>query len=187
MVPAQMDPETWTDATQTVHLKTMSNKQILKNNDTWLELTENVLNVGDVYDWSVLPSCGAVVVFSGVVRDHAEGRTDVTSLTYEAYNTQVISKLQLIVDEMRVRWTDLGRVALIHRVGNLTLGESSVLVSVSSPHRPEAFLAAQFAIDTLKESVPIWKQEHWKQGSDWGTNSNEISTPLASRSVDSSV
>jgi len=187
MAPAQMDPETWTDATQTVHLKTMSNKQILKNSDTWLELTENVLSVGDVYDWSVLPSCGAVVVFSGVVRDHAEGRTDVTSLTYEAYNTQVISKLQLIVNEMRVRWTDLGRVALIHRVGNLTLGESSVLVSVSSPHRPEAFSAAQFAIDTLKESVPIWKQEHWKQGSDWGTNSNDISTPLTSRSVDSSV
>ena len=187
MVLAHLDPETWTDATQTVHLKTMSNKQILKNDDTWLELTENVLKVGDVYDWSVLPSCGAVVVFSGVVRDHAEGRTDVTSLTYEAYNAQVISKLQLIVDEMRVRWTDLGRVALIHRVGNLTLGESSVLVSVSSPHRPEAFSAAQFAIDTLKESVPIWKQEHWKQGSDWGTNSNEISRPRTSRSVDSSV
>ena len=187
MAPAQMDPETWTDATQTVHLKTMSNKQIIKKDDTWLELTESILNVGDVYDWSVLPSCGAVVVFSGVVRDHAEGRTDVTSLTYEAYNTQVISKLQLIVDEMRVRWVDLGRVALIHRVGNLTLGESSVLVSVSSPHRPEAFSAAQFAIDTLKESVPIWKQEHWKQGSDWGTNSNEISRPRTGRSVDSSV
>ena len=120
-----MDPETWTDATQTVHLKTMSYQQILKNEDTWLELTENVLNVGDVYDWSVLPSCGAVVVFSGVVRDHAEGRTDVTSLTYEAYNSQVISKLQLIVDEMRARWTDLGRVALIHRVGNLSLGEKT--------------------------------------------------------------
>ncbi len=165
----------------------MSHGQILKNDETWLELTENVLNVGDVYDWSVLPSCGAVVVFSGVVRDHAESRTDVTSLTYEAYNTQVISKLQLIVDEMRAQWTDLGRVALIHRVGNLTLGESSVLVSVSSPHRPEAFLAAQFAIDTLKESVPIWKQEHWKQGSDWGTNSSEISRPRTGRSVDSSV
>jgi molybdopterin synthase catalytic subunit len=187
MALALVDSETWTDAMQTVHLKPMSNKQIIKNDDTWLELTESILNVGDVYDWSVLPSCGAVVVFSGVVRDHAEGRTDVTSLTYEAYNTQVVSKLQLIVDEMRARWIDLGRVALIHRVGNLVLGESSVLVSVSSPHRPEAFSAAQFAIDTLKESVPIWKQEHWKQGSDWGTNSNEISRPRTGLSVDSSV
>ena len=81
MALALVDSETWTDAMQTVHLKTMSNKQIIKNVDTWLELTESILNVGDVYDWSVLPSCGAVVVFSGVVRDHAEGRTDVTSLT----------------------------------------------------------------------------------------------------------
>lgn len=165
----------------------MSSMQILKNDVTWLELTKDVLKVGEVYDWSVLPSCGAVVVFSGVVRDHAEGRTDVTSLTYEAYDAQVIAKLNLIVDEMRMRWTSLGRIALIHRIGNLTLGESSVLVSVSSPHRPEAFSAAQFAIDTLKESVPIWKQEHWQHGSDWGTNSAVISDVRTSNSVDSSI
>lgn len=143
--------------------------------DTRLELTSEVLDVGSVYNWAAIESCGAVVVFSGIVRDNAEGRTDVKSLTYEAYEDQVVPKLEIIADEMRSRWNDLGRIALIHRVGKLELTESSVLVVVSSPHRPEAFAAARYAIDALKISVPIWKQENWKDGSDWGTNSHEIS------------
>ena len=152
--------------------------------DTRLELASEVLDVGAVYNWAAVESCGAVVVFSGIVRDNAEGRTDVTSLTYEAYEDQVVPKLQIIADEMRSRWSDLGRIALIHRVGKLELTESSVLVVVSSPHRPEAFAAARYAIDALKISVPIWKQEHWKDGSDWGTNSHEISD---ARKVESST
>lgn len=143
--------------------------------DTRLELTSEILDVGSVYNWAAIESCGAVVVFSGIVRDNAEGRTDVKSLTYEAYEDQVVPKLEIIANEMRTRWSDLGRIALIHRVGKLELTESSVLVVVSSPHRPEAFAAARYAIDALKISVPIWKQEHWKDGSDWGTNSHEIS------------
>ena len=143
--------------------------------DTRLELTSELLDVGSVYNWAAIESCGAVVVFSGIVRDNADGRTDVNSLTYEAYEDQVVPKLEIIADEMRSRWSDLGRIALIHRVGKLELTESSVLVVVSSPHRPEAFAAARYAIDALKISVPIWKQENWKDGSDWGTNSHEIS------------
>ena len=143
--------------------------------DTRLELTSEVLDVGSVYNWAAIESCGAVVVFSGIVRDNAEGRTDVKSLTYEAYEDQVVPKLEIIADEMRSRWSDLRRIALIHRVGKLELTESSVLVVVSSPHRPEAFAAARYGIDALKISVPIWKQENWKDGSDWGTNSHEIS------------
>ena len=143
--------------------------------DTRLELTSEVLDVGSVYNWAAIESCGAVVVFSGIVRDNAEGRTDVKSLTYEAYEDQVVPKLEIIADEMRSRWNDLGRIALIHRVGKLELTESSVLVVVSSPHRPEAFAAARYGIDALKISVPIWKQENWKDGSDWGTNSHEVS------------
>ena len=143
--------------------------------DTRLELTSEVLDVGSVYNWAAIESCGAVVVFSGIVRDNADGRTDVNSLTYEAYEDQVVPKLEIIADEMRSRWSDLGRIALIHRVGKLELTESSVLVVVSSPHRPEAFAAARYAIDALKISVPIWKQENWKDGSDWGTNSQEFS------------
>ncbi len=156
-------------------LNLMSTSQNKRAGDTRLELTSNVLDVGAVYNWAAIESCGAVVVFSGIVRDNAEGRTDVTSLTYEAYEDQVVPKLEIIADEMRSRWSDLGRIGLIHRVGKLELTESSVLVVVSSPHRPEAFAAAKYAIDALKISVPIWKQEHWKDGSDWGTNSHEIS------------
>ena len=156
-------------------LNWMSASQNKNAVDTRLELTSKVLDVGAVYNWAAIESCGAVVVFSGIVRDNAEGRTNVTSLTYEAFEDQVVPKLQIIADEMRSRWSDLGRIALIHRVGKLELTESSVLVVVSSPHRSEAFAAAKYAIDALKISVPIWKQEHWKDGSDWGTNSNEIS------------
>lgn len=121
------------------------------------------------------------------MRDHADGHADVTSLTYEAYDDQVVAKLKLIADEMRVRWVDLGRIALIHRIGTLSLGESSVVVTVSSPHRPNAFAAAQFGIDALKVSVPIWKQEHWKDGTDWGTNSHDISDAQKVDSAESSV
>ena len=164
----------------------MSTSQNHLSADTRLELTTSILDVGQVYEWAPVASCGAVVVFSGIVRDHAEGRSDVTALTYEAYEDQVVPKLKVIADEMRARWCDLGRIALIHRIGRLELGESSVLVVVSSPHRPEAFAAAQYAIDTLKISVPIWKQEHWRDGSDWGTNSHEISDPRNLKSSNAS-
>lgn len=156
-------------------LKLMSQTHEKYDAETRLELTIDAIDIGQIYDWAVVPSCGAVVVFSGVVRDHADGRKDVTSLTYEAYEDQVVTKLKIISDEMRLRWNDLGRIALIHRIGELQLGESSVVVAVSSPHRPEAFAAAQYGIDALKVSVPIWKQEHWQNGSEWGTNSHSIS------------
>lgn len=130
--------------------------------------------MGDVHDWCVRPDCGAVVVFSGTVRDHAEHRTGVVELEYEAYEEQVEPRLEAIAHEMRSRWPDLGRVALAHRHGVLGLGEVSVVVGVSSPHRPEAFEAARFGIDTLKATVPIWKREVWDGGEDWGLASQDI-------------
>lgn len=142
--------------------------------DDWLGLTDSELPIGAVYDWCVRPDCGAVVLFSGTVRDHAEGRTDVQHLEYEAYDEMVVPKLRSIVDETRSRWPDVGRIALVHRVGRLALGESSVVAAVSAPHRPEAFTAARFAIDALKVSVPVWKREIWSGGSDWGTNAAEL-------------
>ena len=142
--------------------------------DDWLGLTDAQLPIGAMYEWCVRHECGAVVLFSGTVRDHAEGRTDVQCLEYEAYDEMVVPKLAEIVLETRSRWPDLGRVALVHRVGRLELGESSVVAAVSSPHRPEAFAAARFAIDALKVSVPVWKREVWQDGSDWGTNAAEL-------------
>jgi molybdopterin synthase catalytic subunit len=142
--------------------------------DTWIGITDDPLSVGTVYDWAVLPRCGAVVMFSGTVRDHAEGRNDVASLTYEAYAEQATPRLGAIADEIRTRWPNVGRIALLHRLGTLGLGESSVLVVVSTPHRPEAFEAARFGIDALKASVPIWKHEVWNDGADWALGAQHV-------------
>jgi molybdopterin synthase catalytic subunit len=125
--------------------------------------------VEEALRWAVRPDCGAVVLFSGTVRDHAEGRSGVTSLDYEAYAGQAEARLTAIAEEARIRWPDVGRLALLHRVGRVELTESSVVVVASAPHRAEAFDAARFCIDTLKATTPIWKKEHWSDGSDWAT------------------
>jgi molybdopterin synthase catalytic subunit len=157
--------------------------------DSWLGLSTDVLPVGVVYDWCVLPRCGAVVLFSGTVRDHAADesgamRSDVEHLTYEAYDEHVVPAFAAIEAELRTRWPHTGRVALLHRVGRLGLGESSVLACVSAPHRPEAFEAARFAIDALKASAPIWKHEVWADGSGWGTGAHDILAPQSVPTAD---
>lgn len=143
--------------------------------DTWVELTPEDLPVAAVYEWALHPGAGAVVLFSGTVRDHAEHRTGVTELVYEAYESQASPRLAGIAAEMRRRWPSLCKTALLHRVGTLGLTEASVIVAVSAPHREAAFEAARFGIDTLKATVPIWKQEHHDGGTDWGLQSQPIS------------
>ena len=151
-------------------------RRLIDNGDTLLELTAKPLAVGATYDWSVLPNCGAIVVFSGTVRNHSDGRDGVQTLAYEAYEEEVLPKCELISVEMRKQWPTLGRIALIHRLGELQLGESSVLVVVSSPHRPEAFEAARYGIDALKATVPIWKRETWNEGADWAASAQHVTT-----------
>jgi molybdopterin synthase catalytic subunit len=85
----------------------------------------------------------------------------VRGMTYEAYEEEATNRFAEIAGEARRRWPDLERVALLHRVGDLALSDTSVAVVVSAPHRAEAFEAARFCIDTLKETAPIWKREHW--------------------------
>ena len=145
--------------------------------DEWFELTTATLPVGTVHDWAVQPDCGAVALFSGVVRDHADGRNDVVSLEYEAYESAVIPVFERIAAETRSRFPESRRIAILHRTGTLGLSESSVVVAVSSAHRAVAFDAARFAIDALKESAPIWKKENWSGGSDWGTGAHEVTAP----------
>ena len=142
--------------------------------EDWIALTDQSLDLGVATDWVALPDCGAVVVFSGLVRDHADGSNGVTHIDYEAWAEQVIPRLTAVADEARRRWPDLGRVALWHREGRVLLGESSVVVAVSSPHRGAAFDACEFAIDTLKESVPIWKKEFFDGGSQWARAAQHI-------------
>ena len=137
-------------------------------------LSGDPLPVAPATDWVVRPDCGAVVVFSGTARDHAPGRPGVEVLEYEAYEEQVEPRLRAIADEARVRWPAIGRVALIHRVGVVPVGESAVVVAVSAPHRDEAFVAARFCIDAVKASVPIWKHETWSGGEAWGNDTHDL-------------
>ena len=149
----------------------------------WLAVTPEPLPVEGATAWATTPASGAVVVFLGVVRDHSEGRDGVVGLTYEAYEDEALRRLEAVVTECRRRWPVVDRLALLHRVGDLALSEASVAVVASSPHRPEAFEAARFCIDTLKETVPIWKREHWSGGSDWGQCAHDI-RPVDAGSVD---
>ena len=113
-------------------------------------------------------------MFSGTARDHSDGRPDVMVLEYEAYEEQVVPRLAAIADEARVRWPSLGRLVLLHRTGRVPVGESSVVVVASAPHRGDAFAAARFCIDTLKATVPIWKREQWRGGESWGLEAQHI-------------
>lgn len=142
--------------------------------DDWIALTREPLDLQRASQWVARPDCGAVVTFSGLVRDHAEGTTDVTHIDYEAWAEQVEPRLVAVAVEARRRWPTLGRIVLWHREGVVHLSEPSVVVAVSAPHRGEAFEAARFGIDTLKATVPIWKKEHWAGGSTWARGAQHI-------------
>ncbi len=142
--------------------------------DDWVGLSAIGLSTAVTLAWASRPDCGATVLFSGTVRDHAEGRPGVSELDYEAYAEQVEPRLRRIAEEARRRWPATGRIALLHRTGVLAVGECSVVVVVSSPHRGDAFEAARWAIDTLKSTVPIWKRETWDGGSEWGVDAHTI-------------
>ncbi len=142
--------------------------------DTWLAVTETEPPIADAYRWAVRPDCGAVVLFSGTARDHSEGRPDVTHLAYEAYEEHLLERFELLVAEIRDRWSEVRRVVIMHRVGEVPVGEASVIVVASSPHRDVAFEAARHGIDRLKATAPIWKREVWSEGESWGLDAREI-------------
>jgi len=108
---------------------------------------------------------GAICTFTGIVRDSSRGRS-VTHLEYEAYGEMATAEMRKIAAEIGERWPE-ARVAMAHRTGRLEIGEASVVVSVSCPHRAEAIDACRWGIDRLKESVPIWKKEHAADGTYW--------------------
>jgi molybdopterin synthase catalytic subunit len=140
----------------------------------WIAVTDRELPSELAQRWASAPGCGAIVAFSGAVRDHSPGRADVTALEYEAYPEYAIPRLVDVAAGARSRWPMIGRLALLHRLGRLTVGQVSVLVVVSTPHRAEAFAAAEYCIDTVKRTVPIWKRETWGGGTDWSTCDHRI-------------
>ena len=108
------------------------------------------------------PRCGAVVLFVGTTRQFTAGQ-ETRKLVYECFETMASKELGRLRDEALERWP-IVHCAIVHRVGTVPLSESSIAVAVSSPHRPEAFQAAQWLMDQIKKSVPIWKQEHGPDG-----------------------
>ncbi len=111
-------------------------------------------------------AAGAIVTFDGVVRNQTKGRR-VVSLQYEAYEPMAIKEMSRIGAEMRQRWPEVDRIGIIHRFGELKISESSVAIVVTSPHRRVAFEACHYAIDRLKQTVPIWKKEVFEDGEEW--------------------
>jgi molybdopterin synthase catalytic subunit len=122
------------------------------------------LSLEEVYLKADDPANGAVVVMSGMVRNQTDGKP-VVSLEYQAYEPMALRVFYQIAGEIRTTWTDVKRVVIFHRVGRLKIGEISVLVAVGCPHRGEAFEACRYAIDTLKHNAPVWKKEHFYDGS----------------------
>ncbi|MBW3622251.1 MAG: molybdenum cofactor biosynthesis protein MoaE [Armatimonadetes bacterium] len=126
-----------------------------------VEIVDRPIELDPLIEWARQDSDGAVVTFLGTVRDFAEGRA-VVGMEYSCYTELALKELQALEAEVSRRWP-VGRIALVHRVGPMTLGEVSVAIVVASPHRAEAFDACRYAIDTLKQTVPIWKKEHFQE------------------------
>ena len=113
------------------------------------------------------PQCGAVLSFSGTVRNHHLGRP-VIKLAYEAYESMARAEMERVVAEAMKTWPTLKKVQAVHRFGEMPVGASSIFITVASPHRPEGFEALRFVIDRIKRDVPIWKKEFYEDGhSDW--------------------
>jgi len=139
--------------------------QSSQSNTTWVELAENVIDVNAVLKRVSHPQAGGVVIFLGTVRDNSRSR-HVKFLEYEAYKPMAIKEMNRVAEEAGRRWLVLG-IAIVHRLGHLEVGDISVAIAVSSEHRKEAFEAGRYAIDSLKQTVPIWKKEVWDSGEAW--------------------
>ena len=127
-------------------------------------ITNNELNIEKLSADVIADRHGAVVVFNGITRDHTDGRK-VLFLEYEAYLPMAKAKLNDVAEEMCDKW-DVS-VVIAHRIGRVDIGESSLIVTVGSPHRASAYQASQYSVDRIKQIVPIWKKEHFDGGEIW--------------------
>jgi len=121
-----------------------------------VEITERKISLEDAVSKLNLKGAGAVVTFSGVIRPLEEGK-ELTQMEYEAYKEMAQKEMRKIAAEIEARW-GINEIAMVHRVGRVAVGEPSVIIAVAAGHRKEAFRACEYAIDKLKETVPIWKK-----------------------------
>jgi molybdopterin synthase catalytic subunit len=130
-----------------------------------IRLVRNAISTQELTSQVRVAADGAIVVFDGFVRDHSKNRRTLY-LEYEAYESMALAKIQEIAAHMHEHFA-IDRLAIVHRLGRLEIGETSILIAVSATHRPAAFEACRYAIDTLKRTVPIWKKEYFEDGSVW--------------------
>ncbi len=131
----------------------------------WVRLQREAIDAQALVAQVKQDEAGAVVVFDGIVRNHTRGRRTLF-LDYEAYEAMALAQMRTLVGEARQRFA-VREIALVHRVGRLQIGETSVLIVVASAHRAQAFEACRWVIDTLKKTVPIWKKEWFEDGAVW--------------------
>jgi molybdopterin converting factor subunit 1 len=156
----------------------------LEQTREFVDLIREPIGVTGIVGRLKLPADGAVTVFEGIVRNHSGGRKTLY-LEYEAYESMALTKLRELAATMRAQFP-VDCVAVVHRLGRLEIGETSVFIGVSSAHRGAAFDACRFGIDTLKKTVPIWKKEFFEDGAVWAegevANAPESGNSPASKS-----
>ena len=130
-----------------------------------IKISSTTLSIDEAYDFILEESCGGNCLFVGTVRNKNKGKT-VTHLDFETYDSMAIREMEKIADQCLEKF-DVSKIAIHHRSGHVGLKDIAVIIGVSSPHRADGFKACQYAIDTLKETVPIWKKEHLEDGSYW--------------------
>ena len=130
------------------------------------EVTAQPISTDEVVARLADPANGAVAAFVGVVREETDGR-EVLYLEYEAYPEMAEATLGQVGGEVQDRWPDIRQVAIVHRTGRLQIGETAVVIALSAAHRRQVFDALHYAIDRIKEIVPVWKKEVWTDGAEW--------------------
>lgn len=145
--------------------------------DKYFLITTDEIEIDDVVRKVIHPNAGAVNTFIGTVREMTNGKRTLY-LKYEAYVPMAENQLAKIGEEIREKWPDT-RTAITHRIGRLDISDLAVVIAVSSPHRAAAFEASRYAIERIKEIVPIWKKEHWEDGTNWVGDQKET-TPYPS-------
>ena len=129
------------------------------------ELTTEPIDIGAAARRVVPPECGATVTLDGYVRQFTKGR-ETLYLVYEAYEPMALKEMQALIDQAKQDFA-ISHVGIIHRLGKLEIGETSVVISVAAPHRKAAFAACEWLIRELKRTVPIWKKEVYADGEEW--------------------
>ncbi len=130
-----------------------------------VEISAESIDIQKVIEAATAPTAGAIDVFIGIVRNNSLSK-NVVKLEYETYDTMAIRKMNELITEAKSQWP-IENVAIVHRKGILEIGDTAVVIAVSTPHRAESFAACQWIIDNLKKVVPIWKKEFYNDGSIW--------------------